>query len=110
MNESRRNSTPDHAVALRYSEKDKLPRVIASGAGEIAHQIVALAKSHDVPLHEDRALADILKTVAVGSYVTPESFALVAEVITYLYHLDEEWRNSRAHLDRVIGPGKGAGL
>ena len=104
MNDTKHAPSHDHAVALRYSERDRLPRVVASGAGEVAHQIVALAKSHDIPLREDRALSDILKTVAVGSYVTPESFALVAEVITYLYHLDEEWRKTRGHLDGIIGP------
>ncbi len=92
------------AVALEYREKDRAPRVLASGAGEVAKRILELAREHDIPISEDATLTDMLSQLQVGSTISPESYRLVAEIISFLYHTDKRWRELRPDLEQVMGP------
>jgi flagellar biosynthesis protein len=83
------------AVALAYSpEKDLAPRVVASGSGKIAEQIVALARQHDIPLYEDPALAAALATVNLGDEIPPELYLVVAEVLAYIFRMMGKMRRT----------------
>lgn len=84
------------AVALQYTHNDRAPRVIASGAGEIAKRIVELARDHNVPIREDSTLAEILSQVKLGMEIPAETFKLVAEILAFLYKTDLEWRKQKA--------------
>lgn len=56
------------AIALRYDPAgDDLPRVTASGRGAIARQMLAVAERHGVAVQHDRALADLLRPLEVGT-------------------------------------------
>ncbi|NMC11353.1 MAG: hypothetical protein GYA34_00550 [Chloroflexi bacterium] len=77
-----------HAIALGYDpEKDIAPRVLASGAGVIAEQILAIAKSQNIPVREDPVLTSALANVEVNQVIPPELYALVAEVLAYVYRI-----------------------
>ena len=65
------NEKPMTAVALHYDGKDA-PRVSAKGTGEIAEQIIALAKQHGIPLHEDADLITLLAKLDIGENI-PQS-------------------------------------
>ncbi len=79
---------PANAVALGYDlEQDSAPRVLASGKGLIAEQIIALAKANNIPIREDPILAAALSNVAVDTMIPPELYAVVAEVLAYVYHI-----------------------
>lgn len=76
------------AVALGYDpERDQAPRVLASGQGVLADQIIALARAKDIPIREDPILAAALAGVEIDTAIPPELYALVAEVLAYVYHL-----------------------
>ncbi len=76
------------AVALGYdSEKDIAPRVLASGKGVFAEQIIALAQANDIAIREDPLLAAALANVEVDSLIPPELYAVVAEVLAYVYRV-----------------------
>ena len=96
----------EQAVALQYSDKDELPKVIATGAGEIAREILAIAQENNIPIEEDSTLAELLAKLSVGSPISPESFRLVAEVLCFLYHSDKEFRQKHAALGQIIENGK----
>lgn len=97
------NKRREHAIALQYLEKDDLPKVIATGAGEIAREILQIAQEHRIPIEQDSTLTDLLAKVNVGSSISPESFRLVAEVICFLYHTDLEFKKKHPELDATIG-------
>jgi flagellar biosynthesis protein len=79
------------ATALGYNpEEDSAPRVLASGQGVIAEQIIALARQNDIPLREDPLLVKALSRVNVGEYIPPELYAVVAEVLVYIYRIREQ--------------------
>ncbi|MDC0357363.1 EscU/YscU/HrcU family type III secretion system export apparatus switch protein [Oligoflexia bacterium] len=92
----------EKAVALQYTERDDLPKVLASGAGEIARQIMKLAEEHDVPVQHDQSLANMLSSLNIGADISPETFKLVAEVISFLYHTDQKWQEEHPFLNGVM--------
>ena len=78
------------AVALGYdAEKDDAPRVLASGEGLVAERILAIAKEHGIYIREDPMLAAALATVDLDTTIPPELYAVVAEVLAYVYRVKE---------------------
>ena len=76
------------AVALGYNRsQDNAPKVLASGAGEIANKIISLAKEHDIPIKEDPDLIDILSKVEVDQEIPPNLYKAVAEIFSFLYKI-----------------------
>ena len=80
---------PKKAAALRYRHgEENAPRVVAKGRGKIAEKIVALAKTHQVPLVEDRNLVQLLEALDVDTQIPAELYQAVAEVLVFVYQLN----------------------
>jgi len=74
------------AVALEHApEAGGLPRVVASGKGYVAEQILTLAFANDVRVRRDADLAQILSVIDLDSEIPTEAFAAVAEILAYVY-------------------------
>lgn len=74
------------AIALHYDKADpSLPRVVASGSGGVAEQILAAAFTAGIKVREDADLAEILAAVEVDSEIPLEALAAVAEILSYVY-------------------------
>ena len=74
------------AVALDHETgNSELPRVVASGKGEVARQILEIAFAHGVKVREDADLAEILAAIDVESEIPLEAIAAVAEILSYVY-------------------------
>jgi flagellar biosynthesis protein len=77
------------AVALTYDrEKDRAPRVIAKGRGEIAAKIIEIARSNNIPLYEDKNLIPILEALDLETEIPSELYRAVAEVLAFIYRLN----------------------
>lgn len=74
------------AVALHYDEQNA-PRITAKGQGRLAEEIIALAREHDVPLHEDAELGALLSQLELGDEIPRELYIAVAEVLAFAYML-----------------------
>jgi flagellar biosynthesis protein len=61
------------------------PRVVATGKGAVAEQILELAFAHGVKVRTDPDLAQILSAVEEGSIIPVEAFVAVAEILAYVY-------------------------
>lgn len=85
-------TNPTHfAVAIKY-EMGKMgaPKVVAKGADLIAQRIKTIAKEHNVPIVEDKPLAQLLyKTVEIGEEIPEKLFQAVAQVLAYVYRVRE---------------------
>ncbi len=82
--------TGPRAVALGYEAgRDVAPRVVATGQGHIAEQIIAAAKAHAVPIREDPVLVAALATVDLDATIPPELYAVVAEVLAFVYRIKQ---------------------
>jgi len=76
------------AVALEYDpEGAPAPVVTASGRGELAERILALAREHGVPIREDPDLVALLAQLDVGQVIPPELYPVIAEVLAFVYRL-----------------------
>ncbi|MFO0676839.1 MAG: EscU/YscU/HrcU family type III secretion system export apparatus switch protein [Polyangiaceae bacterium] len=82
-------TNPTHvAVALRYSESDPAPVVVAKGHDDFALAIRREARRHGIPIVENRRLArSIDATVPIGHTVRPDHFTAVARVLAFVYRL-----------------------
>ena len=77
------------AVTLKFDASDMIaPRVLAKGAGFIAERIKEIARAHDVPVVEDKPLAQAMyQMVEIGDYIPVELYQAVAEILAYVYRL-----------------------
>ncbi len=74
------------AVAIQDDRSGRsLPKVVATGRGAVAEQILQIAFAHGVKVREDADLAEILSVIDVDSPVPVEALAAVAEILAYVY-------------------------
>lgn len=88
---------PLRAIALHY-DGENAPTISASGEGELAAEIIRIAKQHNIPLREDAALADMLKEMQLGDEIPEALYRVIAEVIAYAYIISgkypKDWRKT----------------
>lgn len=85
-------TNPTHySVALKYDQEScPTPTVIAKGVDQMALHIRTIAKEHEVPILESPMLARSLYHVTeVGDEVPEQLFVAVAQVLAYVYQLDQ---------------------
>jgi flagellar biosynthesis protein len=76
------------AVALAYKEGQFAPQVVAKGRGVTAEAIIALAKESGVYVHESPDLVTLLMQVDIDRHIPPELYYAVAELLAWLYRLE----------------------
>ena len=83
---------PLMATALQYdAERENAPKVIASGQRKIAEQILAEARKHNIPIHEDPELTIALASGDLGKEIPVELYHVVAEVLAYIYRVTSKY-------------------
>jgi flagellar biosynthesis protein len=88
-------STPGRravAVALKggigemsEGSPDSLPKVIASGYGKLAEQILQMAFDKGIKVREDADLAELLATLSLDTPIPSEVIVAVAEILAKVY-------------------------
>lgn len=90
------------ATALQYEGK-KAPTVTAKGHGDLADEIVALAKEHGVLIHQDDELSKLLNQLQLGEQIPQQLYVVIAELIAFSYVLQgrfpENWHNIHQRID-----------
>ncbi len=56
----------------------------------IAEEIVNAAREHGIPLHQDPGLVEALSKLDIGTMIPRELYAVVAEVLAFVYSVDTE--------------------
>jgi Flagellar biosynthesis pathway, component FlhB len=92
-------TNPTHyAVALRYEEAMSAPIVVAKGLDNLAAKIKEVAWKHDIPVMENRPLAQALyKSVEVGDPIPTALYHAVAEILVLVFKAQAEVRQREAH-------------
>ena len=81
------------AASLQYDgKKDVAPRVTAKGKGHIAEKIIELAKKNDIPIKSDPALVQLLSKVDIEEQIPLELYKAVAEILAFVYSMNEKRR------------------
>jgi len=78
------------AVALRYVRRqEEAPRVVAKGRGTLAERILQIARERGIPVHRDADLTEVLVRLDVGELIPPQLYEAVAEILAYLYRMNQ---------------------
>ena len=64
---------------------DSLPKVIASGYGKLAEQILEMAFERGIKVREDADLAELLATLDLDTPIPSEAIIAVAEILAKVY-------------------------
>ena len=85
-------TNPTHlAIALRYDlENMTSPMIVAKGANKVAFRIKTLATENNIPVVENRTLAQNLYKLDIGKEIPPHFYQAVAEILAYVYGLKKK--------------------
>lgn len=90
------------ASALKY-DGSQAPLIIAKGHGQLAADIIALAREHGVLIHEDAELSKLLTKLELGEQIPRELYLIIAELIAFSYVLQgkfpDNWHNIHQRID-----------
>jgi len=76
------------AVALRYDQtKEEAPRVVAKGKGASAENIIKIAEFHNLPIHKDEDLVELLSKVELDKEIPEKLYVAVVEVFGFIYKI-----------------------
>ena len=79
------------AVAIKkFDMGTSTPKVIAGGKGRVAEQILEIAFQNGVKVREDSDLVELLAAIDIDSEIPVEAFATVAEILIYLYAVNNK--------------------
>lgn len=78
------------AVALTYEHGEFAPKVVASGKGLVAEQIIARAKENNIFIHESKDLVGLLMQVDLDDNIPPALYQAIAEILAWLYRMEHQ--------------------
>lgn len=95
MSNGSESNKPKQAVGLKYDE-NAAPTVVAKGFGDLADEIIQVAKDSGVLVHEDEHLSEFLARLDLGQEIPQELYLVIAELIAFSYVLQgkfpESWK------------------
>ena len=91
-------TNPTHyAVALKFELNMAAPIVVAKGLDLLAAKIKEIARDHDIPIMENRPLAQALyRGVEVGDTIPSALYHAVAEILVLVYKAQDEVKRREA--------------
>ncbi|MFT5543596.1 MAG: flagellar biosynthesis protein [Arenicella sp.] len=91
------------AIGLKYNSDDtNSPTVIAKGFGDLADEIIELAKQNGVMIHEDPYLSELLARMDLGQEIPDNLYHVVAELIAFSYVLQGKFPDSWSNVHNKI--------
>jgi flagellar biosynthesis protein len=82
------NKSMRNAVALAYQAGGRAPKVVATGKGLVAEQIIELAKQNGVHVHESKEMVALLMNVDLDQEIPANLYRLVADLLAWLYKIE----------------------
>ena len=79
------NST---AVALRYPADAAAPVIMAKEKGVLAERMITIARENNIPVVENKMVANILSVQELGQCIPEETWQAVAEIFAYIQKLE----------------------
>lgn len=86
MNSISNGNELSKAAALQYDGQNA-PKLVAKGVGDTAKAIIAQAQAHDIHLHQDPILLEVLSKLELGDEIPNELYLAVAKIIAFAYFL-----------------------
>lgn len=82
---------PSAAVIKYDDESGKAPTVVAQGKGQVAQQIIELAKKNDLHMQEDSTLVSNLLDMDLGDNIPPQLYSVMAEILILIEEMEKNY-------------------
>ncbi|WP_202617869.1 EscU/YscU/HrcU family type III secretion system export apparatus switch protein [Bacillus dakarensis] len=82
---------PSAAVIKYDEESSKSPIVVAQGKGQVAQQIIELAKKNNIHMQEDSSLVANLLDMDLGDNIPPQLYSVMAEILLLLEEIEKNY-------------------
>ncbi|NSL51771.1 EscU/YscU/HrcU family type III secretion system export apparatus switch protein [Calidifontibacillus erzurumensis] len=80
------------AAVIKYDEESgKAPVVVAHGKGEVARQIIEIAKKNNIHMQEDAMLVENLLDMDLGESIPPQLYAVMAEILLLIEEMEKNY-------------------
>jgi flagellar biosynthesis protein len=80
------------AAVIKYEEgTGKTPTVVAQGTGQVAQQIMSLAKKNNIHLQEDSSLVANLLDMDLGDNIPPQLYSVMAEILILIEEMEKSY-------------------
>ncbi|TDO78329.1 flagellar biosynthesis protein [Halanaerobium saccharolyticum] len=90
VDKNKDNPKTKKTVALKYNQNtDQAPKIIASGRGSIAEQILKKAREENIPIKEDKDVVQVLAELNIGDEIPEELYTVIAEILSFFYDLED---------------------
>lgn len=84
------------AVALGYDiDVDQAPKVLAKGTGQLANNIIKIAKENEIPIKKDEDLIELLSAIDIDKEIPANMYKAVSEIFSFIYDLTTLERKKR---------------
>src|SRR4051794_32007847 len=87
----KRQTNGASAAVIRYEDEGSVPKVVAQGRGQVANQIMELAKQHDVHVQEDAGLLSNLLDMDLGDNIPPQLYSVMAEILLLIEEMEQSY-------------------
>lgn len=91
------------AVALQYDGKNA-PLITASADGDVAREIIEIARQLGIPLFENEVLLNLLAEIGIGEEIPETLYLCIAQVIAFAYKIQGKFPDG---WDGEAGPTTG---
>ena len=90
------NLSRKSVVSLKYKKgNDSAPKITSIGKGWVAEKIIKMAHENNIPIREDRDLLNLLSEIDVGQEVPESLYKVVAELLAWVYQLNQNFQQSQ---------------
>ncbi|HZJ83223.1 MAG TPA: EscU/YscU/HrcU family type III secretion system export apparatus switch protein [Clostridia bacterium] len=77
-------------AALKYTDKDIAPNILAVGKGIVADKIIKTALESGIPLVQSPEVIEDLSKLHIGNPIPPELYQAVGEIYAFLIKMDRD--------------------
>ena len=78
-------------IALMYD--GDAPFVLSVAENYLFDKMLEIAKKNNIPIYEDKNLAELLSRLPAGTAVPEDLFKAVAKVFAFCYEMNERFKN-----------------
>ena len=77
------------AAAVKGDLDKNKAKVVSRGSGDLANEIVRIAKEYNIAIKQDKDLAEVLSTLDVYDNIPDDMYEAVAEILQELYKINK---------------------
>lgn len=77
------------AAAIKGDLEKSKAKVLATAKGSLAEEMLKIAEEHNIKIHQDEDLAEVLSTLEVYENIEDDLYDAVSEILQELYKINK---------------------